>query len=360
MRSASSEPPAASVCEPFCATAGCDELNGDVEFECGACAPGHACRPGAPGWPTLAHAVAVAPGGQPLLLEPQDEDEYLRRVREWRDADHADPGLQRILCTDGSRTAARDPLPRAGCRRIDHRQLNRSALRAQRTPLFITGLTDGWLAHERWSRSELLARYGSHAFALSPDENVTISRVLSDRRYHLAHAERDGCYHPTHGPYSPFLLSSIAADYAYPEMLQQPSILQMGLGDGDGGGRSGLGVPPESHSSSWLAQIKGSKRWVLHPPSARKPCASLGGGSCELRRWSEETLVCEHEEGEVMWTPEGWWHETCALGAFSIAIGALTTLDGGGSRAPRPCAAGEYTTRDLPFCRTGRCPGLEP
>ena len=38
------------VCEPFCADASCDSLNGDVVSECGACTEG-ACHPGAPGFP---------------------------------------------------------------------------------------------------------------------------------------------------------------------------------------------------------------------------------------------------------------------------------------------------------------------
>jgi hypothetical protein len=59
-----------------------------------------------------------------------------------------------------------------------------------------------------------------------------------------------------------------------------------------------------------------------------------------------------------MWLPDGWWHETCTSG-YSIAVGALTTLEAMGPRDPRPCAPPEYTTSDLPYCKEHACPGLD-
>jgi hypothetical protein len=320
----------------------------------------------------------------------------MQQLHAWREADHHNPGLQGAQCANGVyQRADEEPgrkrlaPPASGCISVDHGMLNRSMLLAQRAPLLITGLTDSWRAHERWERRALLRRYGSHTFKLTTNSNVTVATLLSERRYHLAHAERDGCYHPVQGAYSPFLLASISDDFTIPALfggMESVSILQMGLGDRQGrgahdedngesesdnavadGSSSGgftpsLGVPPEAHGSSWLAQIKGLKRWVLHPPSPQKPCASYardGRGSCAIDRWSDSTLVCEHRAGEVLWLPEGWWHETCAVESFSIAIGALTTLSNAGQLGGgRQCAPEEYTTRDLAFCRTNFCPSL--
>lgn len=50
-------------CDVFCVTARCDELNGDVQWECGGCAGTAVCQPGAPGFPGAALVTVDARGG---------------------------------------------------------------------------------------------------------------------------------------------------------------------------------------------------------------------------------------------------------------------------------------------------------
>lgn len=364
-------------CEEWC-TASCDELNGPWEYECADCPVGYACRPGGPSWVTSPLAITVetdgrtfqwkdgvfthvgptwATGREASTLDPDVDSrvDYWERIQQWRQADLRDPGLQKTQCTKPTSVDEREPI---GCASVHYTALNRSALLAQRTPLIITGLTEGWPAHERWELEALRKRYGNHPFKLTPKSHTTIDELLDQHNYGLAHAERDGCYNPHSGAYSPFLLASIQGDYEMPPLLQPPNILQMAVGwQSEQQNGNGLGVPPEAHSSAWLAQIKGRKRWVFHPPSVSKPCGSVVGASCSLGQLAPDARVCEHGEGEIMWVPEGWWHETCTRG-FSIAVGALTTLTASGFAPARPCGPGEYTTADLDYCATNSCPGL--
>jgi hypothetical protein len=122
-----------------------------------------------------------------------ETDEYLQRLSEWRQADRRDPGLQQVQCTLSDE---RLPQPEVGasCDRIEHTALTRSKLLAQRAPLIVSGLTDGWPAHDRWEEGALRRLYGTHAWSLTPTENRTINELLDSPRYNLAHAEHDVCH----------------------------------------------------------------------------------------------------------------------------------------------------------------------
>jgi len=152
----------------------------------------------------------------------------------------------------------------------------------------------------------------------------------------------------------------------------------MGVGSG-----YGIGVPPENHPSSWFAVIKGKKRWVLRPPDAGT--SRSGGPGTEppgvMQRWRDpsglcmpaskpvDALHCDQAEGDVIWVPDYWWHETCGLEEYSIGMGALT-YDGCCPRAhlerqencqQRSGGPGEnYAVADIPSCTNGEreCGGL--
>ena len=112
------------------------------------------------------------------------------------------------------------------------------------------------------------------------------------------------------------------------------------------------------HGRSWFAQVKGRKRWVLHPPSAERPCNVMEGERCAMvGRRGPESLVCEAAWGDVMYIPEGWWHETCSLDPFSVGVGAL--LEDSDSTLPRghnrTCPTSSYRTQELSFCQNHEC-----
>ena len=93
----------------------------------------------------------------------------------------------------------------------------------------------------------------------------------------------------------------------------------------------GTGIVPEDHPSAWFAVIKGRKRWAFHPPNRlRLPnhwagvFTERGQGSCAIPQLYTSTVLCDQPPGSIVWTPPGWYHETCTLDDFTIGIGALS------------------------------------
>lgn len=135
------------------------------------------------------------------------------------------------------------------------------------------------------------------------------------------------------------LFGALGADYALASFLSPMSTFQMGMGSG-----YGIGVPPENHPASWFAAISGRKRWVFNPPEtgtgrsggpgteppgvmSRQP--DKGAGDDILKRCVPEfkqvgSLMCDQQMGEIFWTPDYWWHETCGLDPWSIGIGGIS------------------------------------
>jgi len=173
------------------------------------------------------------------------------------------------------------------------------------------------------------------------------------------------------------LRGALGGDYHLPRYLGPMVTFQMGVGSG-----YGIGVPPENHPSSWFAAIKGRKRWVLRPPDAG---TSKNGGPgteppgvmqrfgwgqmCEPQNKPSDALHCDQQEGEVIWVPDYWWHETCGLDPFSIGLGALT-YDGccppQEQQRVEKCSGNphekgaSYSVGEIPACANGErsCGGL--
>jgi len=122
-------------------------------------------------------------------------------------------------------------------------------------------------------------------------------------------------------PYSPFITGEGAADYTMPSYLLPARILYMAIGTARGGG-----VTPEEHPSAWFAAVKGRKRWLLHPPNQQGPREPMfvRNDSCRPKSLYTVTRVCDQQEGDILWLPGGWWHETCNLDSYSAGIGGVT------------------------------------
>ena len=163
----------------------------------------------------------------------------------------------------------------------------------------------------------------------------------------------DDCYAERYRPYSPFL-STTAEDYEVPAYLRPMRTFQMGVGVGEG-----IGVPPEEHPSAWFAMVAGRKRWILTPPGPQPPEAMFNEPGCKVMRKARTSLLCDQLEGDLLWVPDFWWHETCGLDAYSVGIGGITYArcdDVQGKQ--RPCGKEEYTIHDLEWCKDNACPGL--
>jgi hypothetical protein len=189
--------------------------------------------------------------------------------------------------------------------------------------------------------------------------NEELGTLLAQNgRYHMGHLvwPADDCYAERFRPYSPFL-NATGADYEVPAYLQPMKTFQMGIGTGEG-----IGVPPEDHPSAWFAAVVGRKRWILTPPGPQPPRAMATHQGCHVDRKTTISQTCDQQEGDILWVPDFWWHETCGLDSYSVGIGGIT-YEGAGAvpSGRRMCSAerGEYRVADVPYCQDHSCPSLE-
>jgi hypothetical protein len=347
---------ALSNCEPWCVHP-CAELNGDVQSECGSCRGEHyKCNPS-----HLASTVAVeSDGSQKPVAKPQ------------RYGDHGNPIKEP--------SAYFESFTVGGCEleSFDHSQINRSFLSARTVPLIIKGATNNWSAvHGAWSREELLRNHASEPFQLNRDSEGLVEDLLAwEGKYHMGHAvyPPGSCYSDPWRPYSPMMFGALKHDYEVPEYLTPVVTFQMGMGYG-----YGVGVPPENHPASWFAMVSGRKRWVMMPPDAGSSQNGMPGteppgfletrhtglGELELCRPVAkplDALHCDQEEGDIIWVPNFWWHETCGLERWSIGIGGLsydTCCPEEMLHREEDCRPGRhqpgasYSIRDIPSCASG-------
>lgn len=218
-------------------------------------------------------------------------------------------------------------------------------------PVKIQGLLADWPARE-WSPEYLRKRWG--------DRTIQYTRRNSDR----TSSQTQNCQ----GTLGEFLDRIEAPDShgqfywtAYNQMEENPLLTELSEGIrelpglcrplqdgrvyywiGPGGTRSGLHFDPYN---VLFAQLRGSKRFYLLPPSAmpRLYLANDFFSPVDLEHRDEvryplsqglrplETVV---GEGEVLLLPVGWFHQVTSLG-YSVSI-SLTQLDmpGGNQYAP--------------------------
>ena len=139
---------AAASCEEWCKHA-CEELNGNIEQECGGCDtsdPVFACHPEAANFGGAAPRGAAPRGAVPQMYEHHE---------------------------DRANTAAFDYHPphvheSGACEFemiIDHREVNRTWLLGYNKPVLIRGATEDWSARTKWEYDSMLRVYGDSACA---------------------------------------------------------------------------------------------------------------------------------------------------------------------------------------------------
>jgi len=329
---------AAASCEEWCKHA-CEELNGNIEQECGGCDtsdPAFTCHPEAA---NFANRGAAPRGAVPQMYEHHE---------------------------DRANTAAFDYHPphvheSGACEFemiIDHREVNRTWLLGYNKPVLVRGATEDWSARTKWEYDSMLRVYGDSAYHVEHSGNVPLGQLLQRTgKYNMGHMvwPADDCYKELFRPYSPFL-STTAADYEVPSYLKPMRTFQMGIGTGEG-----IGVPPENHPSAWFAAVVGRKRWILTPPGPQPPPAMLNYPGCLVQKKATASLTCDQLAGDLLWVPDWWWHETCGLDNFSVGIGGITYENADKDTRTRPCAVseGEYRSQDIKYCQEHGCPGLE-
>lgn len=96
------------------------------------------------------------------------------------------------------------------------------------------------------------------------------------------------------------------------------------------------------HASVWQTQVKGRKVWWLMPPNVTSDSRDKDGfvkygsspvvdgqtytapNACaflEKRAPPPRAHICIQEPGEALLLPEDWWHATCAVDDFTVALG---------------------------------------
>jgi len=254
---------------------------------------------------------------------------------------------------------------RRACEEVHVSMLSRQAIFDRRKPLIIHGIAEAWPARVRWRPDAMRTNYGNFTYrTYASGASSTIADVLDGGRYAMGHVHwpRHGmCYHDTGRTFTPWLLDSAIGDYHIPPMFHPMKTLQMGFGH-----KRGLGVPPEHHPSSFFAAIVGRKRWVLHPPSHPRPAeavASSAADDCAVpaSTLAADAMVCDQLEGEVIWLPDHWWHETCGLDDYSAGLGGIVypkaALEGSVDRCPTHYGR-EYLIDELPYCQRHACSSL--
>ena len=246
----------------------------------------------------------------------------------------------------------------------DINEITREELLKLKEPVIFKNVAENWPALEKWKQESFFHYYGEEIFHLHDTFNVTTKDLLDKGGYKMGHVLlTGGCYSHPYRPYSPLLLDKLSNDYIIPEIFEPMSTFQIGIG-----ARAALGVPPESHPSSWFAMISGRKRWVIHPPSKKEPRSYIKRrGNCQMEyEVSEKTLVCDQNYGEVLWLPNFWWHETCGLESYSVGLGGVTYENCCGSDTKYTCPPDNiekhrYTTSDIPYCseNNSRCEELK-
>lgn len=332
-------------CKEWCSNP-CEELSGNAHEECGACKRDDAkilCfgddledrRQGDKRDKTVQryeHEQGKAYGEMDnVLFDPFEDTENIQ--------DHCD--LERVAMAD----------------------ISRSLLLKSEKPILIINATKGWSAHEKWTREVFLSEHGDKAFTVSPKGTVTLSQIMRSQKYHMGHVlSSKSCYSEPWRPYTPFL-TSLHDDYNPPEALKPYATFQIGIGVG-----KGTGVPPEVHISSWFAVIIGPKRWAIHPPKMKEPPELMSrrrNGMCSAQKASKFTLFCTQKEGDIIWLPSFWWHETCNTQDHSVGMGALTDEDCcDGEDSAQECQQSSYepgisfSVKDIDWCKTHECPTL--
>jgi Cupin-like domain len=204
-------------------------------------------------------------------------------------------------------------------------------------PVVVTGLVDKWEASKPgiWTREDFAERFGEMDFVAGGFE-------FNMRRYlEYGDATVGKCDQPLYLFDKNFATKApaLAAEYDVPDYFSDDLFQHMGPGDSARPAYRWLIIGPRNSGSSfhkdpngtsaWNACVRGSKRWVLFPPSTPPPGVHPSTDECEVTapvsvlewylsyyeaaRATDMGLECTVKAGEIMFVPAGWWHAVVNL-----------------------------------------------
>ena len=258
---------------------------------------------------------------------------------------------ERVALVNGTVTAGGEVVP-CEFQQTSYRELLAMSL-AERTeyltslPTLITGATDEWPAHREWRDPRAFSMAFGHHLLKATRARQGFSRLVALGGRTCLNFDESTCPGQANATISlaelvPFsdkeqivimdlpdmtlgeheLLTSLSASYEPPEFLEALSNVRLlSLG-----GRP-EGVQMSRHHSAWLTTIAGAKLWHLAPPSKPKPadrfCHGRGRVDYDLAQ-REGVLHCMALPGETVVVPDNWWHATCNMLPYTLAIGGQT------------------------------------
>jgi hypothetical protein len=276
-----------------------------------------------------------------------------------------------VICTNVDLKAftKRDNIDRRVASSFSYHEFVRGYSQPNR-PVLISGATEGWAAHQNWTKDNLISRYGNVRFSVGEcdvrlaDYIRYCERTTEERPIYLfdkQFGEKDSRLLSDYTPPSYWSedFFDVLQDISRPSLTVDVCSATTGTHDvseisGAGAGGSvrppfrwWLVGPPRSGStfhkdplltSAWNACIHGAKKWIMFPPNHCPPgCFPSDDGvnvttPLSATEWlvnfyessREEAIAagaieCIQRAGDVVFIPCGWYHMVVNL-EFSVAV----------------------------------------
>jgi hypothetical protein len=206
--------------------------------------------------------------------------------------------------------------------------------------VLLSGLTDDWLARQRWSRESIASRFGSLTFEVSTIPYAR-SYGINDIQWMNMSRFVDYIEHRSSVEQYPRYIfdgriatrvTNFSDDFRIHKALQfDTRLIQFMFGPS----RSGSNF--HFHGNAWNALVYGRKLWMMTRPrqafySDQHPLqwlenklnnnSNTGGDN----RWPSELIVCIQEAGDVMFVPENYAHAVIVSDGREQREGTLFTF----------------------------------
>ena len=180
-------------------------------------------------------------------------------------------------------------------------------------PVKITNMLD-WKAFLEWDTSEKFSnKYGSYmvnanrtSYAYGKDHTSIQEFMKYSHREHIIVMDDTRITSKENE-----LLNTIFDDFHIPTLFENVTysrVLSLG-----GGIR---GVDMMKHCVAWIGMIAGKKRWYLSDPKHQNV-----NSNCFQKNTDARIQECIIEKGDIMYVPNFWWHATCNLEPYTVAVG---------------------------------------